>query len=218
MNIKAAIFDMDGTLIDSLMFWDILWKYCGERFLGDPGFRPGDQVERGVRTVTLREAMELVHSACGIAGSGEELFAVADAKIEDFYRNEVEIKPGVLEFLQCCQENNVKMCVASATEPRLVEIAMKHCGIDKYLTKIISCTEIGKGKEFPDVYLKALEYLGTPKEETWVFEDSYSALHTAHEAGFPTVGIYDPHNFSQNVVKANSTIYVGEGETLGKLL
>ena len=73
------------------------------------------------------------------------------------------------------------------------------------------------GKDKPDIYLAALEYLGTPKDETWVFEDAYIAIHTATELGLHTVGIYDAENFGQDKIEREATVYVGEGETLMKL-
>ena len=83
------------------------------------------------------------------------------------------------------------MVLASATDPILIELGLAHCDMNKYFKAILSCAVIGKGKEEPDIYLEAQRILGTPAEETWVFEDSYVALRTAHGIGMPTVGIYD---------------------------
>ena len=218
MQMKAAIFDMDGTLIDSLMVWDVLWKTFGERFRDGREFKPEVHLDKAVRTLPLKEAMELVHTTCRIGGSGEELLRAANEIIEHFYRFDVNMKAGVKEFLEHCYEKGVKMCIASATDPYLIDIAVKHCGIEKYFSKIFSCAEIGKGKEYPDVYLMALEHLGTSAEETWIFEDSYVALNTARKIGMPAVGIYDRYNYGQEILRENATVYVGEGENLMKLV
>ncbi len=218
MKAKAAIFDMDGTLIDSLMFWDYLWDYLGNKYLNGEKFRPEGDVEKAVRTLPLGEAMFLVHEKCGIADSGEELFSLATELIRKFYQEEVKVKDGVLEFLEHCKECGTKMCIASATDKELVKIAMKHCGIDKYITKIFSCNDIGKGKEEPDVFLAAAEFLGEAVCDTWVFEDSYVALTTAFDAGFKTVGIYDKYGFRQDIMGEKSVEYIGEGETLKSLI
>ncbi len=217
-QIKGAIFDMDGTLIDSLMLWERLWKEFGDRYLNGNKFEPALEVDKALRTMPLREGMEYLHESCNIGSSGEELFHVTTEFFHNFYKNEVQLKKGAKEFLDYCYEKNVKMCIASATDPVLVASALKHCNIDKYFSKICSCGELGKGKECPDVYLLALEYLGTPLEETWVFEDSSVALTTAVDAGFPTVGIYDKYNYGQDIVKKKATIYVADGETLSKLI
>ncbi len=209
---------MDGTLVDSLMFWDVLWKRFGVLYGRGENFRPGNPVERAVRTVPLKEAMEIVHKGCGIGKSGEELFRAANEMIENFYRCEVQLKPGVLEVLQEFGKAGIPMCLASATEHRLIEIALEHCGIAGYFSAIFSCASSGRGKEYPDVYLEALEYLGTGMESTWVFEDSYVALKTARGIGLPTVGVFDVYNASQDLVKEQSVLYVGEGESLTKIL
>ena len=191
MNIKAAIFDMDGTLVDSLMLWDVLWSTFGEIYLNDKSFVPSVEDDKKVRTLTLKDAMYLIHKNYKLGESGEELLALANTIMNDFYANSVELKSGVREFLEYCKNKGVKMCVASATAPELIDVAMKHCDIGKYFLKVFSCSDIGKGKEEPDVFLQAAEFLGTEIEETWVFEDSLVASTTAKKAGFTVVGVYD---------------------------
>lgn len=217
MNIKGAIFDMDGTLIDSLMVWDMIWEDIGVRFLKKDGFRPSKADDRAVRTMTLIDAMTLIHDNYGIAESGEALWRYVTDYIADFYANTVELKKGVREFLDILSEKGVRMCVASATAPDLVKLAIEHCGLEKYLSTLVSCSEIGKGKEHPDVFFAALDRLGTDIDSTWVFEDSAVALETASKAGFHTVGIYDKYNFGHDLARSVSEIYVDDGENLEKV-
>ncbi len=217
MNIKAAIFDMDGTLIDSLMIWGVIWEKLGEKYLGDPSFLPSAEDDKKVRTLTLKDAMGLIHEHYHLGETGDEVWNEASHIIGDFYKNDVKLKAGAREFLEHCQKNGVKMCIASATAPDLIELAMKHCGIESYFSKIFSCSQIGKGKEEPDVFLMAADYFGEAKEETWVFEDSLVAIETAVGVGMPTVGIYDRFNFGQERIKEIATEYIAEGETLLKL-
>lgn len=217
MKIKAAIFDMDGTLIDSLMIWGVIWAKLGEKYLGDPGFLPRAEDDKKVRTLTLKDAMTLIHERYHLGESGEAVWNEASRIIGDFYENDVKLKAGAREFLEHCQKSGVKMCIASATAPDLIELAMKHCEIEQYFSKIFSCSQIGKGKEEPDVFLMAADYFGEDKTETWVFEDSLVAIETAVSIGMPTVGIYDRFNFGQERIKEIATEYIGEGETLLKL-
>ncbi len=218
MEIKGAIFDMDGTLVDSLMFWDLLWQRMGKKYLNDEGFRPDPVTEKAVRTLTLLDAMTLVHENCGIGDSGEEVWKFTADMISDFYKYEVKVKAGVLEFLEYLQGKGVRMCIASATAPEFVKVAMVATGIDKFFTKVISCNDVGKGKEHPDVFIAAHEYLGTPKESTWIFEDSIVALETAAKAGYKTVGIYDKYNFGLDRIPGIVTVYIDKDETLKKLI
>lgn len=214
IKMKAAIFDMDGTLVDSLMVWDIIWKHFGEKYLSNNFFKPDMETEKLVRTMTLAEAMSLVHEKYAIGLSSVELFNVANEVLKEFYTSQVSLKDGVLEFLDYCYNSGVRMCIVSATEAALVQLTLKVCGIDKYFSAIFSCATIGKGKEEPDIYMQALKYLNTPIEKTWVFEDSYTAIHTAHKLGIPTVGIYDSYNFDQEKIQREATIYIDKDQNL----
>lgn len=218
MKIKGAIFDMDGTLIDSLGGWDTLWEWCGERFLGVSEYRPEKAVDKAVRTMVLIDAMDYIHELYGFGKDGRELFDYLNGILPELYETTYDLKPGVREFLDHCLENGVKMVLASATEMKYINIALDRHGLRKYFERILSCAEIGKGKEHPDIFEAALEVLGTPREETWVFEDSYVALETAAGIGMPTVGIFDRHAFEQERLKNSSTHYIADGETMMKLL
>jgi HAD superfamily hydrolase (TIGR01509 family) len=209
---------MDGTLIDSLIFWNYLWKTLGEKYLGDPGFRPDETTDWECRTVTMAQAMELVHQRFHMGSSGEEVAQFATQLLETFYREVVEAKPGAVAFLQHLKERGVKMAVATASDGKLVQLAMERCGLKPYLDMVVSCADVGKGKDQPDVFLLALEKLGTTAQETWMFEDSYVALRTAKGIGMPTVGIFDANNFGQDILKANSDHYIAEGEQLTRLI
>jgi len=218
MKIKAAIFDMDGTLVDSLMLWDVLWSEFGRRFDGNADFRPAEQDDKAVRTMLLKDAMELIHQQYGFAASGEELLDIANEIMLDFYENRVELKPGVRAFLEHCRQNGTRMCIASATEKRLVQVAMRHCGLEKYFEKLFSCGDVGKGKDEPDVFLMAQQFMGAEVEETWVFEDSLVAIETAADAGLHTVAIYDRYNFGQEQMQKRADFYIAKGENLTKLM
>ena len=217
-NIKGAIFDMDGTLVDSLMLWDVLWEKFGIKFLNREGFRPLKDDDKIVRTKTLKDAMDHIHSVYNIGSSGEELLETANELMIDFYSNDVELKKGVSEFLEYCYNRGIRMCIASATDISLIKLAVEHLKIGKYFVKILSCAEIGKGKDQPDIYLKALETLGTSIEETYIFEDSHIAIDTAYKIGMKTVGIYDKYNYGQEEMKKIATVYIAEDETLKKLI
>ena len=217
-NIKGAIFDMDGTLVDSLMLWNIIWKKFGNLFCEDGKFEPSPLDDKAVRTMTLKDAMNFIHNQYGIGKTGEELFETVNEIMIDFYSNEVMLKDGVGEFLEYCYARGIKMCIASATDIDLIKIAAKHCNIEKYFINILSCAKIGKGKDKPDIYLEALKCLGTEADETCIFEDSHIAICTADKLGIKTVGIYDKYNYGQDEIKKTATCYIADGETLEKLM
>ena len=218
MEIKAAIFDMDGTLVDSLMIWDVIWSNFGETYLNNKDFRPSKEDDKKVRTLTLKDAMTLIHKHYNIGQSDGELLSFANRIMLDFYSNQVVLKAGVKEFLEYCKNNGVKMCIATATAPELLNIALNHCGISKYFLKVFSCSDIGKGKDDPEIFMRAKEFLGEKTNETWVFEDSLVAIETATKIGLPTVGIYDSFNYGQDRIKERASEYIAQGQTLLKLI
>lgn len=209
---------MDGTLIDSLKIWNVLWSKLGTIYLGDPSFAPRAEDDKKVRTLTLKNAMNLIHETYHFGECGNDLLMQANRVMSDFYTQEVELKDGVREFLDYCKASGVKMCVATATALDLVELAMERCEIGNYFSKVFSCSTIGKGKEEPDVFLMAADFLGEDISETWVFEDSLVAIETATRIGMKTVGIYDRFNFGQERIRAIATAYIDKEETLLKLI
>ena len=213
MKISGAIFDMDGTLIDSLGYWDVLWETLGKKYLDKADFRPSPYTQKAVRTSTMRETARTIHENEGIGESADEIFVLADALLLDFYQNTVELKAGALELLEFLYKNGVKMCVASASAPHLLDAVIKKFDFKKFFPKIISCNDVGKGKDHPDVFIAAHKYLDTGKGETWIFEDSVVALQTAHDAGYNTVGVYDKYGFDTNRVRELSTFFIGAGES-----
>ncbi len=217
-KIKGAIFDMDGTLINSLIVWDMLWEDMGKKYLGREGFRPTKEDDKAVRTLIAVDALDLIHKNYGIGDSTEELNSFWDEYVTKFYAETVEIKDGVYEFLDELKSRDVKMCLASATDKKLLMVAIEKLGLGKYFSELLSCGDIGKGKEEPDIFLLAKEHLGTTLEETCVFEDSCVAIKTANKAGFKTVAIYDPFNYGQEEMKAVADEYIEKGETLLKLV
>jgi len=218
MKYKAIIFDMDGTLVDSLSIWDEFWSFLGRRFRGDDSFRPTEEDDKAIRTLTLALSMDMIHKNYGLGESGSELYRIAQEYILNFYTTTAKLKPGVKEFLEACRKEGVKTCIASATAPDLIRVALKHCEIDEYFPKIFSCSEIGKGKEFPDVFLLAQKDLGEKLEDTWVFEDSAVAIQTAAKAGMKTVGIYDRYNYGQDLIRKTADRYLEEGVSFTTLL
>ena len=218
MIIDGAIFDMDGTLVDSLMLWDILWAEFGKRYFSDSTYRPSKDADKAVRTMHFKDATKFLHTKFGIGKNPEELYLLSNEIFIDFYTNKVKIKKGVLEFLDYLYKNNVKMCIASASEQKLVELAIKCCGLEKYFSAVISCADIGKGKDTPEVFFLAHKHLGTQLSRTWVFEDSYVALTTAANSGFKTVGVFDKYSYNQDIMKEKSDIYISENEDMSKLI
>ena len=202
--IKGAIFDLDGTLLDSMFIWDTI----GEEYLRSLGKEPHEDLKETFMTLTLEEAAVYYREHYGVTLSVKEIVDGVNSMVEQTYRTKVTLKPGIPEYLAWLKENGVRMCVATVTDRYLVEETLERLGVRHYFSEIFTCAEVGFGKDKPIIYQKALEHLGTSKDETYVFEDMLFALNTAKTDGFPTVGIYDRHEAHQDELKGLADYYV----------
>ena len=202
--IKGAIFDLDGTLLDSMFIWDTI----GEEYLRALGKEPHEDLKETFMTLTLEEAAVYYRENYGVTLSVGEIVDGVNAMVEQTYRTKVTLKPGIAEYLAWLKENGVRMCVATVTDRYLVEETLERLGVRHYFSEIFTCAEVGFGKDKPVIYQKALGNLETEKRDTYVFEDLPFALNTAKTDGFPTVGVYDRHEAHQDELKELADYYV----------
>ena len=202
--IKGAIFDLDGTLLDSMFIWDTI----GEEYLRSLGKEPHEDLKETFVTLTLEEAAEYYREHYGVTLSVKEIVDGVNAMVEQTYRTKVTLKPGISEYLAWLKGNGVRTCVATVTDRYLVEETLERLGVRHYFSEIFTCAEVGFGKDKPIIYRKALEHLGTEKSDTYVFEDLPFALNTAKTDGFPTVGVYDRHEAHQDELRGLADYYV----------
>ena len=202
--LKGAIFDFDGTLVDSMFIWDTI----GEDYLRSLGKEPHEDLKETFMTLTLEEAAEYYRTHYGVTLSVKEIVDGVNTMVEGIYRTRVALKQGVADFLAQLKENGTRMCIATVTDRYLVEETLDRLGILQYFSEIFTCAEVGYGKDKPIIYRKALEHLGTMKNETYVFEDSLFALKTAKADGFTTVGVYDRHENRQDNLKNLADYYI----------
>ena len=187
MKISGAIFDMDGTLLDSMY----IWNTTATRYITQKGLKAEEGLDATFKNFTLPEAAEYFKMHYGLTESKETIIDEINGMTEDAYRNEVKAKDGLPVLLEYMQSKGIKMCVATVTDRYLAEIALKRAGIRQFFDEIFTCSEIGAGKHEPKIYETALTFLGVPKEEVLVFEDAHYAITTAKNAGFSVVGIFD---------------------------
>lgn len=187
MKISGAIFDMDGTLTDSMH----VWKTVGSEFLKSRGEEPREDVDRRFCSMSVYEAVDFMKREYSIEGSRAEITDAINKTVERRYTHEVPIKDGVRELLSELAEKGIPMCVATATDRYMADAALRRLGIREFFREIFTSRETGAGKEQPDIYLNAAGFLGTKVSETAVFEDSVVAAETAKRAGFIVAGLYD---------------------------
>ena len=185
MDKQFAIFDMDGTLIDSMIFW----KNLASEYLSSKGVAsiPTDILER-IKPMTISESAALFVQAFGLSGDPE---AEMNAMMDEHYRSDIPLKPGVRKYLQMLHNRGVRMCVASATAEHLMESCLTRLGIRDYFAFLLSCETVGAGKRNPLIYHASAQKLNAIAAEIAVYEDALYAVKTAKEAGYYVVGVYD---------------------------
>lgn len=187
MKIRGAIFDMDGTLTSSMH----VWSTVGSEFLKSLGKTPRDDVDRRFTSMSVYEAVDFMKREYDIPGNRDEITDAINKSVEHRYINEVLLKDGVYEFLSELSSLGIPMCVATATDKYMADAALTRLGVRCFFRDILTSRSVGKGKDFPDIFIEAAKLLGTEASETAVFEDSYVAATTAKNAGFRVVGLYD---------------------------
>ena len=204
MKISGAIFDVDGTLLDSMSIWDTI----GADYLRSIGYIPRENLNEIFKNMSLLQAAEYYRNEYGVTLRVEEIMSGVNAMLEQFYQYEAPLKPGAAELLARLRQNRVKLCIATATDRYLVEAALARCGVLSYFGEIFTCNGVGHGKDEPHIFEAALRFLGTERAETAVFDDALYAIRTAKEAGFPIAAVYDTHEKSQTEVRALSDFYL----------
>lgn len=185
--IKGAIFDVDGTLLDSMPIWEV----APELYLKKLGITPKKNLAEEVFTLSQAEWSHFIAEHYDVHQTDEEIQAGICEITNAFYLNEAPLKPGVKAFLEALAERNIPMIAATNTPRDLIDQVLKRHGIRHHFIDILNCSDLGTNKREPKIYELALEKLGTPKESTWIFEDVLHAAETAKKAGFPLVAVAD---------------------------
>ncbi len=206
MKIQGAIFDMDGTLIESME----MWRSLRERYVRLMGKEPEPNLDdKLAKEIGWDKADQYLRDTYGVGIGVENIYEeIKRVIVAPYYQNEVQLIPGVLEFLDKLQAAGVPMCLASHTDLWLCEIVMERFGIRKYFKELYTAPELNTNKKFPLMYRLSHDCLDTPKEGTWIFEDASYALETAKGEGFPRVGIYDVTEPYPEKVKELGDIYI----------
>lgn len=182
MKISGIIFDIDGTLLDSMK----IWHTCANLYLEKIGrFEKRDLGEEFMK-MTIVTASQFLKKNYDIEMSEAEIQKGILDLIRDFYETKVQLKTGVREFLEECKNRGIKMAVASSGEKELIKPAFERLDISKYFEAV--CTG---DKNTGEIFENAAKILNVPKNEIVVFEDAVHAIRSAKESGFTVAAMYD---------------------------
>lgn len=188
--IKGVIFDVDGVLLNSMPIWENL----GELYLRSLGVEAEKDLGEILFTMSLEEGADYLISQYGLNKTPEEIVEGLNREVRDFYAERVPLKEGVREFLYEFNEKKIPMVIATSGDRKNTEAALRRLKVLNYFQGIFTCSEIGSGKNQPDIYLAAALQMDADPAETWVFEDAYHAIRTAKSVGFKTAAVYDKAN------------------------
>lgn len=182
----AALFDLDGTLTDSMYVWDRLPEELVRHFGGDPA--PG--LSHTLRAMSSPQAADYLIRTYHLSATPQQLMDTMEALADREYRERVPLKPGVRPLLERLRRLGVPCAVATASQVHQARQALERLGVWSFFSFALSATQYGP-KTQPGLYLEATRRLGASPERTLVLEDALHAAQTAARAGFPVVGVYD---------------------------
>ncbi len=199
-TIKGAIFDLDGTLLDSLDSW----SEVDRRFFGRRGIpMPADYFDC-IKTLDLKDAAVYTKERFSLPEEPPCLVEEWRALIREEYAERIVLRPYVKELLSFLSARGTGLAVATSSAPDLFLPALARNGIDGYFSAFVTTRDVARGKDSPDVYLEAAIRLGVPPEECAVFEDILPGVKSAKAGGFFTVGVAEPHSARDREEIANS--------------
>lgn len=186
-KIDAVIFDLDGTLIDSMWVWEEIDK----EFLGKRNITVPTEMNKEIEGKSFTETAEYFKSRFELSMSIEEIKTEWSEMAWNFYTKKVLLKRGVKEFLETLANNHIKMGIATSNNMPLVLAVLEAVDIMKYFSQIRTSCEVGRGKPFPDIYLKVAEDLQVDPKHCLVFEDIPNGVRAGKNAGMTVWGIED---------------------------
>ncbi len=185
--VTGMIFDVDGTLLDSMPVWD----HSGERYLAALGIQAPASLGKILFSKTMQQGAQYIKKKYHLSQSEDEIKAGINQTVAAAYIDETELKQGVPDFLQTLRKAGIPMTVVTSADKPLILAAFRRLGLDGCFKNIFTCTEFGSGKDDPEIFYAAAEEMGSPPGSTWVAEDALYAIRTAKAAGYRIIGVSD---------------------------
>lgn len=185
--IRAAIFDLDGTLLDSTS----VWEKVDQIFLGKRGIAIPDDYAKAIQAMGFRASAVYTIERFELSETPEEIQKEWFDLVKEEYKSHIQMKKGALQYLHKLKEKGFLLGVATALSPELIELVLKNHNIYNLFDFLGSADMVEKGKEFPDLFLHVANKLNVKPNECIVFEDILAAMKGAKSAGMQVWGVYD---------------------------
>ena len=186
-DFDAAIFDLDGTLIDSMWVWDKI----DHDYLNSHGLKVPHDLKNNINHLTFEETAIYFKEEYNIPDSIDMILNTWNTMAFEHYSKNISLKKGALELLVYLKASNIKIGLATSNSKPLLNAALKFTNIFDYFDCITTTDEVQKGKSNPDIYLLTAKKLGVPPNKCIVFEDILEAVNGAKKANMKVIAIYD---------------------------
>lgn len=196
-NIRAVIFDLDGTLVDSM--W--IWRDIDIEYLSRFGISLPPNLQSEIEGMSFSETAEYFKKRFQIPDSIEDMKKTWNQMAFEKYVNQVPLKNGAENFLKYCKENNIKLGIATSNSTELVGAVLKARNIDNYFDCVVTGCEVEKGKPSPDIYFEAAKRLDVLPGHCLVFEDVTAGITAGKCAGMKVCAIEDVYSAHQKQKK-----------------
>lgn len=187
---KGVIFDMDGTLIDSMN----VWKEADKKFLNSYGIEPDKEYFNKISSLTFAEGSEYIIKRYGIKKTADEVAKELTEICYKEYAFNLKLNEGVYDYILKLHKDKIKMAVATSCIRSMCEAVLKRNGIFNFFDALVFSDEVGSNKSKPDIYIKAAELIKVNPKECIVFEDAVHAAKGALSAGMTVIGVYDEYS------------------------
>lgn len=201
---KAALFDLDGTLVDSMWVWDRLMV----DFLTKYHLPELPEVMEKVTHMSLVQSSVYVKERYGLSMTPEEILAEWMDMVYHAYAEQIPLKPGAKEYLADLQNRGVHIGLVTACAPELCTACLKNNGIDNMFETITYVDDVGKGKDFPDIYIECLRRLNCEPKDAVLFEDILTGLRTAKKIGLRVVAVEEDNEEDVETLKQEADFYI----------
>ena len=190
---KAAIFDMDGTILDSMP----IWTSFGKAYLDSVGLPTPDGLWTDIRVLSYEETADYFLSHFPLPYTREELMRIWDDFIAERYRSAAVLKDGAKEYIEKLYASGVKIALATATARFIAEEMLETHGVAQYFDLVMTEEDVGVSKNEPTLFLETAKRLGVAPEDCVIFEDSIHAVRGAKKANLTIWGILDDASLPQ---------------------